>query len=353
MAKKAYLVLENGMVFEGEQFGAPGESIGELVFTTGVVGYLETLTDPAFAGQIVLQTFPLIGNYGVIEEDLGDTCALKGYVCSEICEAPSNFRCDYTLDEYLKKQNICAITGVDTRELTRILRENGTMNAIICEKVPDDLTAVREYTVEGAVPAVSVKEKVVYPAVGEKLYSVTLIDLGTVRSVIDSLTSYGCEVTCVPYDTPAEEILASGPDGIVISGGPGSPMDMSMMTDSIRRLIGKCPVFGISLGHQLIALALGAKMSKLPYGHHGSQPVREMGGSRTYITSQNHTYVIMPNSLPEGARTSFMNVNDRSCEGLDYRGQKCMTVQFYPTRDTAFLYEHFILMMGGGKDAQR
>lgn len=353
MAKKAYLVLENGMVFEGEQLGAPGESIGELVFTTGVVGYLETLTDPAFAGQIVLQTFPLIGNYGVIDEDLGDTCAVKGYVCAEICETPSNFRCDYTLDEYLKKQNICAITGVDTRELTRILRENGAMNAMICEEIPEDLSAIREYTIDGAVPSVSTHEKIVYPAKGTKRYSVTLVDLGTVRSVIDSLTSYGCEVTRVPYDTPVEDILVSNPDGIVISGGPGNPMDMSMMAGRIRKLIGKRPLLGISLGHQLTALAMGAKMTKLSHGHHGSQPVKEMGGTRTYITSQNHTYAIMPNSLPAGARMSFMNVNDRSCEGLDYRGQKCITVQFYPTKDTSFLYEHFILMMGGGKDAQR
>lgn len=359
MAKKAYLVLETGDVFEGEQIGADIESVGELVFTTGMVGYLETLTDPSYAGQIVMQTFPLIGNYGVIEEDFEGKSAVRGYVVQEMCDYPSNFRSQYSLDKFLKNQGIPGICGVDTRELTRMIREKGVMNAKICSKIPDSLDEIRLYAVKDVVAKVSCREKTVYPAIGEKSYSVTLIDYGAKLNIIRSLTSRGCEVTVVPYNTPAYDLLAAQPDGIMLSNGPGDPAENTEAIANIRKIIGKVPVFGICLGHQLTALAMGAKTMKLKYGHRGAnQPVKEVGGSRTYITSQNHGYAVVAESLPDGARLSYINANDNSCEGVEYPGKNCFTVQFHPEacagpRDTSFLFDQFITMMGGYKDAER
>ena len=354
MAKKAYLVLENGMVFAGVQAGADIEAVGEAVFSTGVVGYLETLTDPAYTGQIVIHTFPLIGNYGTISADLGEKCTVRGYVCREICEDPSNFRTDSSLIEYLKKENICVLTGVDTRALTRVLRDNGTMNAKICAEIPENTDDIRSYTIGRAFAEAGCTEKTVYPAKGEENYRVTVLDCGVTGDIIEALTERGCTVTRVPYDTTVEEIFVGGPDGIVLSPGPGDPAQCSGVIHEIRKLIGKRPVFGIGLGHQLAALASGAKTVKLPYGHRGlSQPVRQVGGTRTYITAQNHGYAVVPESLPLGARVSYVNANDRTCEGVDYRGQKCFTVQFTPNADTSFLYDQFVTMMGGSRNAQR
>lgn len=361
MRKKAYLVLENGDVFEGEQIGAEAESVGELVFTTGMVGYLETLTDPSYAGQIVMQTFPLIGNYGVIEADFEGKSAVRGYVVQEMCEYPSNFRSQYELDEFLKAQGIMGICGVDTRELTRMIRERGVMNAKLCCEKPDvtesALDEIRSYTVEDVVAEVSCREKQVYPAQNGKKYSVTLIDYGAKRNIIRSLTSRGCEVTVVPYDTPADDILAAEPDGVMLSNGPGDPSENTAAIANIRDIVGKVPVFGICLGHQLTALAMGAQTMKLKYGHRGAnQPVKEVGGTRTYITSQNHGYAVIAETLPDGAKLSFVNANDGSCEGVDYPSKNCFTVQFHPEacagpRDTAFLFDRFISMMGGEDNA--
>lgn len=355
--KKAYLVLSNGAVFEGTRIGAEGNSIGELVFTTGMVGYLETLTDPSYAGQIVVQTFPLIGNYGVIEEDFEGKSAVKGYIVRECCENPSNFRCQYALDEFLKKNGICGLCGIDTRELTRILREEGVMNAAICDEVPSDLQALRSFAVKGVVEQVSRREKAVYPASGEARLRVTLIDYGAKQNIIRSLTSRGCEVTVVPQSTPAEEILAARPDGVMLSNGPGDPADNEYCIEQIRKLVGALPVFGICLGHQLTALAMGGKTVKLKYGHRGAnQPVRETGGNRTYITSQNHGYAVVAESLKDKAVLTFANANDGSCEGLSYPGKQCFTVQFHPEacagpHDTGFLFDRFITMMEGNSHA--
>lgn len=356
--KKAYLVLSNGMAFEGQRIGAEGDSIGELVFTTGMCGYLETLTDPSYAGQIVLQTFPLIGNYGVIESDFEGACAVKGYVVRECCAAPSNFRCEYDLDTFLKKQGVPGICGVDTRQLTRIIREEGVMNAVICDAPPCDLAAVRGYAVTGVVPQVSCREQTVYPAQGTKRHTVALVDYGAKRNIIRSLTARGCEVIAVPQDTPAEEILALAPDGVMLSNGPGDPAENTYCIAQIAKLVGQVPMFGICLGHQLTALAMGGETVKLKYGHRGvNQPVREASGARTYITSQNHGYAVVRESLDGIGRVQLVNANDGTCEGVEYPGRQCFTVQFHPEacagpRDTAFLFDRFISMMGGQDHAE-
>ena len=354
----AYLLLNNGAVFEGERIGAAGDSVGELVFTTGMTGYLETLTDPSYAGQIIVQTFPLIGNYGVIEEDFEGEPAAAGYVVREICGEPSNFRSGYALDEFLKRKNIPGICGVDTRELTRILRDEGVMNAAICDVLPSETSFIGKYRVENAVGRVSGKKAETYLPEGEVKYSVALIDYGAKKNIVRSLLRRGCKVTVVPYDTPAEAILERDPDGIMLSNGPGDPAENVYCIEQIKKLIGRKPVFGICLGHQLAALAMGGRTVKLKFGHRGvNQPVKELGTDRTYITSQNHGYAVVTESLGDTARLSFVNMNDGSCEGLEYKDKDCFTVQFHPEacagpNDTAFLFDRFISMMGGKKLAE-
>ncbi|MBQ1847267.1 MAG: glutamine-hydrolyzing carbamoyl-phosphate synthase small subunit [Clostridia bacterium] len=354
----AYLLLNNGAVFEGERIGAAGDSVGELVFTTGMTGYLETLTDPSYAGQIIVQTFPLIGNYGVIEEDFEGEPAAAGYVVREICSEPSNFRSGYALDEFLKRKNIPGICGVDTRELTRILRDEGVMNAAICDVLPSETSFIGKYRVENAVGRVSGKKAETYLPEGEAKYSVALIDYGAKKNIVRSLLRRGCKVTVVPYDTPAEAILERDPDGIMLSNGPGDPAENVYCIEQIKKLIGRKPVFGICLGHQLAALAMGGRTVKLKFGHRGvNQPVKELGTDRTYITSQNHGYAVVTESLGDTARLSFVNMNDGSCEGLEYKDKDCFTVQFHPEacagpNDTAFLFDRFISMMGGKKLAE-
>ena len=352
---KAYLVLADGTVFEGRAFGADVESVGELVFTTGMCGYLETLTDESYAGQIVMQTYPLIGNYGVIPQDFEGHCAVRGYVVRELCENPSNFRCEGDLDTYLKSQGVPGICGVDTRRLTRLIREQGVMNAKICRSIPDDLTEIKEYVVSGVVAAESCKEPTVYPAQGEQKYRVALMDYGAKRSIVSQLQARGCEVTVLPQDTPAEDVLALRPDGLMLSNGPGDPQENVYCIQQLKKLIGKLPVFGICLGHQLTALAMGGATVKLKYGHRGvNQPVRDLTGTRTYITSQNHGYAVVSESLEGIGRVIFENANDHTCEGVEYPGKQCFTVQFHPEAssgplDTRFLFDRFINMMGGDR----
>ena len=349
MDKKAYLVLEDGTVFEGYSFGAQKETVGELVFTTGRCGYIETLTDESYFGQIVLQTFPMIGNYGIIPEDFEGECSVKGYVVREKCDNPSNFRCKGTLDSFLKEKGIPAIYGVDTRAITKIIREHGVMNAIICSEIPSDFGALKNYKIIGAVENVTAKTAAVYPAENEK-FKVTLIDYGAKCNIIRELNKRGCTVTAVPADTTAEEILKTDPDGIMLSNGPGDPAENLFQIEVIKNLVGKKPVFGICLGHQLLALAMGAKTEKLKYGHRGvNQPVKEVEGTRTYITSQNHGYAVVPDSVKTG-KISFINANDGTCEGIDYNDLTAFSVQFHPEaasgpHDTAFLFDRFIKLM--------
>ena len=372
---KAYLVLENGMVYEGRAIGCwpPSDAeaaVGELVFTTGMTGYLETLTDPSYAGQIIMQTFPMIGNYGVISQDFEGKSFAKGYVVHELCEEPSNFRSEGKLDAFLKEQGIPGICGVDTRALTRLIRENGVMNACLYRSsefkvqsanMPGLPERIREYQVKNVVAEVSTKEMLEFGpgsptsaacscAEGETLH-VVLIDYGAKRNIIRCLVKRGCRVTVVPHDTPAEEILALKPDGVMLSNGPGDPAENEFEVQQIAKLVGKLPVFGICLGHQLTALAMGGKTYKLKYGHRGAnQPVTD--GKRTWITTQNHGYAVESESMKGTAQLSFRNANDQSCEGLEYPGKRCFTVQFHPEacagpHDTEFLFDRFLRMMRG------
>ncbi len=347
----AYLVLANGTVFEGRRVGAAVNRIGELVFSTGMVGYLETLTDPANAGQIIVGTFPLSGNYGVIEADLEGEPVLHGFVARDISETPSNFRSQYSLGKLLSDKGIPAICDVDTRELVRILREEGTMNAMICDEIPATLDGITAFEIKDMVAAVSVKKTVVFEAAGEKRYSVALIDYGTTKSLIETFRARGCEVTVVPHDTKAESILAASPDAVILSGGPGDPAALTAEITELKQLIGRVPVFGVGLGHQLAALAMGGKTEKLLQGHRGgNQPVREIGGTRTYITSQNHGYTVDAESLSHVAIECFANANDGTNEGLEYPDKKCFTLQFTPdilggAHSTAHLYDRFFDML--------
>ena len=353
----AYLVLGNGMIFEGLRIGAPVDRVGELVFTTGMEGYLETLTDPSYYGQIVTHSFPLIGNYGLIPEDFEGGSALFGYIVRELCGAPSNFRSEGALDGWLKARGIPGLCGVDTREIVRLTREQGVMNALICDEVPADLSAVRDFRVEHAVASVTCREKAVYPAAGVQRFRVALMDYGAKRNILRSLLRRGCAVTVFPADTPAEAVLAEDPDGIMLSNGPGDPKENTGCIAQLRKLLGRKPVFGICLGHQLTALALGGDTVKLKYGHRGgNQPVKDLKTGRTWITSQNHGYAVVAGSLRGTGAESFVNANDGSCEGMDYPDLDCFTVQFHPEacpgpQDTGFLFDRFIAMMEEKKHA--
>ncbi|MBQ5995087.1 MAG: glutamine-hydrolyzing carbamoyl-phosphate synthase small subunit [Clostridia bacterium] len=357
--KDIYLVLVDKKVFKGKSIGADTKAVGELVFTTGMNGYLETLTDPSYAGQIVVQTFPLIGNYGVIPSDFEGKSAVNGYVVNELCEYPSNFRSEYKLNEYLKDNGICGICGVDTREITRIIRNNGVINAMLCEEIPDDLSELENYSVKDVVKTVSTKDIKKYQSEGNAEFNVALIDYGAKQNIIRSLTKRGCNVTVFPYDTPAETILSSDFDGVMLSNGPGDPAENLYSIEQIKKLVGNIPVFGICLGHQLTALAMGGKTEKLKFGHRGAnQPVTCADGSRTFITSQNHGYAVVSDSLKGIGNISYYNANDLSCEGVDYPGKSCFTVQFHPEacsgpKDTEFLFSKFTGMMEDYRHAER
>lgn len=349
--KKVYLVTEDGRSFEGYSFGAELEACGELVFNTSMVGYIETLTDPANYGQIVVETFPLIGNYGIISEDFENKCSIKGLVVREWCDAPSNFRCEYDLDKFLKDNGVPGICGIDTREITKHLRENGTMNAKICFEVPSELDEIKSYSIKDAVEAVTCKEA--YDrASSDGKYNVTLVDYGTNKSLIGELCKRGCNVKVVPADTAAEKILADKPDGVVLSGGPGDPADCDKYVAEVKKLLGNVPMFGVGLGHQIMALAGGARTYKLKHGHRGgNQPSHKVGSNRTYITTQNYGYAVASESVKNG-EIVYVNANDDTCEGIEYTGMKAFSVQFYPEaikglHSTAFLYDKFTDMMGG------
>ena len=350
--KKIYLVLEDGQAFEGYSFGAEAAAVGELVFQTGMVGYIETLTDPAYYGQIILQTFPMIGNYGIIPADFDGKCGACGYVVSEWCETPSNFRCEYTIDKFLKDQGIPGIYGVDTRELTKILRDNGTLNATICDKIPEDLTSLKEYRIINAVAEMTCDAPKTIEAKGEKKLELTVVDYGMRAYLAEEMAKRGCRVTVVPANTSAEEILASSPDGVLLSGGPGDPAENEAYISNVEKLMGKVPMLGVAFGHQLMALASGAKTYKLAYGHRGgNQPVKMIGTDRTFITSQNHGYAVDSASVVKG-NVIFMNANDESCEGIEYKAEKAFSVQFYPesnsgAHSTSFVFDKFAEMMGG------
>lgn len=356
--KKAYLVLENGSVFEGQAIGAEGSALGEMVFTTGVVGYIETLTDPNHTGQIVMQTFPTVGNYGVIDEDIHGKCSVKGYVVREICDTPSNFRCSDTLDEYLKANGVVGIAGVDTREMTRILREEGSMNAFICDELPGDTSFISAYVPANPVVDAGVTEVIKYPAKGNVMYSVAMLDYGYGRDIAKELSNRGCDVIIYPNYTNAKLICSAGHDGVVLSDGPGDPARNRNCAENIAFMVGRLPIMGVGLGHQLAAMAMGATTQKLKSGHHGANyPVKDTSTGRSYITSQNTGYTVDAASL-ENAVVTYINGNDGVCEGLEYPGRQMFGVQFRPCtckgpNSTGFVFDKFISMMGGNSRAQR
>lgn len=353
--EKVYLTLQNGQVFEGKRFGARGDVLGELVFTTGMTGYIETLTDPSYYGQIVIQTFPLIGNYGMIPADRESKRPyLTGYIVREFCEQPSNFRCEGTVEDYLKENGIVGVYGIDTRELTKTVREAGVMNAVISSKPCADFEQIEKFSIRDAVMQCTCKERIDYKADGSKR-KVVLWDFGAKENIVRELVKRGCDVIRVPAGYTAEEILALAPDGVMLTNGPGDPAENTGIIENIKRLAGKLPVFGICLGHQLFALAMGGKTKKMKYGHRGAnQPVKELKTGTVYISSQNHGYEVLADSIKNVGRLSFVNANDNTCEGVEYPDLNAFTVQFHPEAcagplDARDLFDRFMNMMDGGK----
>ncbi len=354
--EKAYLILETGEIFEGKGFGAVSESIGELVFHTGVVGYVDTLTDPNYCGQTLMFTFPQLGNYGIVPIESDTKCYVKGVVAHNWCDQPSNFRCMGTIDEFLKQQGVPGIYGVDTRRLTQIVRDHGVMNAIIANKVPENmLSDLHNYKVTGAVEATSIVEPAFFIPEGKPAYHVAVISYGgKADAVVSALTARGCKVTVLPYRTTAEDVLALSPNGVVLTEGPGNPADYADCAKEVQKLLGKLPMFGLGLGHQLMAMAVGAKTAKLKFGHHGgNQPVKNLMTGRSYVTAQNHNYYVDAASV-EGtaAQVSYVSLNDGSAEGLEYPGMNAFSLQFTPAytgslRDMENIYDRFVSMMGG------
>lgn len=358
MSKKAYLVLANGEIFEGYSIGISGTTIGETVFATGMTGYQETLTDPSYYGQIVAQTFPLVGNYGVNNNDFeSDKCYLRGYIVRECCDNPSNFRCENSLDSFLKQQNIVGISGVDTRQLTRTIRETGVMNGAITDDISDInglLNKIKSYNIVEAVKNVSCKQAKPQKNPNGK-HKVVLFDFGYKFNIERELIKRNCDVVVVPSNSTLQDVKQYNPHGIMLSNGPGDPAENIEIIQNLKDIIkSDIPIFGICLGHQLMALANDGTTHKLKYGHRGgNQPVLDVDLDRTFITSQNHGYAVDGNSIkPEIGYVSHYNVNDKTCEGVVYKNSKAFTVQFHPEaccgpQDTSYLFDNFIKMIEG------
>ena len=379
---KAFLILEDGTVFTGDSIGSTREVISEIVFNTSMTGYLEVLTDPSYAGQAVVMTYPLIGNYGITPDMESERPWVDGYIVRELSRIPSNFRCQGTIQDFLKEHDIPGICGIDTRALTKILRDKGTMNGMITTdenyNLDDILPKLKEYKVGDVVSKVTCTEKKVLAPfeaksvlpenqgmmgslaankVYDKTYKVALMDFGAKQNIANSLSRRGCEVTIYPAHTSAEEILKSNPDGIMLSNGPGDPETNVTIIEEIKKLYASdVPIFAICLGHQLMALANGVPTHKLKYGHRGgNHPVKDLDTGRVYISSQNHGYVVDTDNLdPSVAVPAFTNVNDGTNEGLKYVGKNIFTVQFHPEAcpgplDSGYLFDRFIDMMGGAE----
>lgn len=358
---KAFLILEDGTVFEGTSIGSTREVISEIVFNTSMTGYLEVLTDPSYAGQAVTMTYPLIGNYGVCYKDMESQKAWPdGYIVRELSRMASNFRNEDPIQKFLLDNDIPGICGIDTRALTKILREKGTMNGMITTNenynLDEVLPKIKEYSVKGVVRKVTCSEKYVLPGKGPK---VALMDFGAKKNIARSLNNRGCEVTVYPAYTKAEEILASNPDGIMLSNGPGDPKECVEIIEEIKKLYNSnVPIFAICLGHQLMALATGADTKKMKYGHRGgNHPVKDLASGHVYISSQNHGYMVDGETVnPEVAEVAFINVNDKTVEGLRYKNKSIFTVQFHPEacpgpQDSDRLFDEFIQMMEVKKNA--
>ena len=352
-----YLVLENGKVFKGEGFGADKDVIAEAVFTTSMTGYLETLTDPSYKGQAVVQTFPLIGNYGIITPDAeSEMIGVSAYIVRELCEYPSNFRCETTIEDYLTKHDIPGIKGIDTRALTRILRESGTMNMMITSDLSHaDPEKIKNFVIKDPVKEVTTSEVKVFEPEGDVKFNVAMIDCGTKLNIVRCLQARGCKVTMFPSSAKASDITAIDPDGLFLSNGPGDPTDNIDTIDTLKALIpSKIPTMGICLGHQLLALAHGFTTEKLHYGHRGANhPVINKETGKIFITSQNHGYAVVDSSIDSNiAYPLFVNVNDGTNEGIRYKKEPAFSVQFHPEacggpKDSEPLFDEFIKLMEG------
>ena len=344
---KAKLILENGVVFEGKAFGYLKECVGEVVFNTGMTGYQEVLTDPSYYGQIVTMTYPLIGNYGINLEDLeSKEPKVRGFIVREKCQYPNNFRCELELETYLAQNKILGLDGIDTRALTKILRNNGTMKGIIVldnsnlEDVKDKLEA---FSNRDAVSIVSTNEKYEISGEGKK---VAIIDFGIKQNIIRNFVKRGCNVTVFPYDFKAEEVLDINPDLVFLSNGPGDPEDMGEAVNEIKKIVGKKPIVGICLGHQLLALTLGGETKKLKFGHRGcNHPVKDLINNRVHITSQNHGYYVA--TLPENMEITHVSMNDGTVEGMKHKELPIFSVQFHPEacpgpKDSEYIFDEFM-----------
>ena len=354
---EAYLVLENGRKFRGKRFGAGGDVIAEMTFTTGMTGYLENLTNKSFSGQIIVQTFPLIGNYGVIPSDFeGDQIGPCGYIVKEWCQTPSNFRSEGDLDTFFVSKNVVGLSGIDTRALTKVIRDAGTLNGCITND-PDsvDLEQLRKHKATGLVEKVSTEKAYTVEATGAAKFNIALLDCGLKKSIITELTARGCKVTVWPFDTKAETILETKPNGIVLSNGPGNPSEIPAVVEQVKLLSASgIPMFGICLGHLLLAKAHGFAITTLQQAHRGGNvPVRDVETKLLHITSQGHAYTVTRESIDAKiAKIRFENVTDLSCEGLQYVDKPAMSVQFFPEAspgplDARFLFNEFISMMEG------
>ncbi|GAA0860552.1 MULTISPECIES: glutamine-hydrolyzing carbamoyl-phosphate synthase small subunit [Clostridium] len=344
---KAKLILENGMIFEGKSFGYLGESVGEVVFTTGMTGYQEVLTDPSYYGQIVTMTYPLIGNYGINLDDMeSNKPQVKGFIVREKCNIPNNFRCEMNLDDYLKQNKIVGIEGIDTRALTKILRNNGTMKGIITldhSQLSEVKKEIEAFSNKDAVS--NVTRDNIYEIDGEGKH-VAIIDYGIKNNILNCFKKRGCKITVFPSNVTAEEVLNINPDLVFLSNGPGDPEDLEKEIENIKKIIGKKPIVGICLGHQLLALSLGGSTTKLKFGHRGcNHPVKDLETGRVHITSQNHGYVV--NEVPEDVEITHVNINDGTVEGLKHKTMPVYSVQFHPEasagpKDSEYIFDRFL-----------
>ena len=356
-------MLEDGRVFYGTAFGALGEAMGEVCFNTGMTGYQEILTDPSYCGQIVTMTYPHIGNYGVNADDVESSrIQVAGFVVKDGTEIPSNYRSEASLNEYLQSAKIVGIQGIDTRALTRHIRDRGSMNGIISSNDLDDISLKKKIaeipTMAGLdlVPKVTCKELYSWPDPSKRLeYNVVAIDFGIKHNILRLLSHHGCKTTIVPATTTVDEIMSINPDGVFLSNGPGDPSAVTYGINTIKDILGKKPIFGICLGHQLLSLAIGGSTYKLKFGHRGiNHPVQNIETSEVEITSHNHGFSVDPDSLPSTANITHWNLNDNTVEGLKCTDIPAFSVQYHPEagpgpHDSRYLFNKFVTMMDYAK----